>query len=213
MFKAEGLDITIVANLKVMNFLDVEVDLNTGTYRPYTKPNNTLLYIDVNSNHPPSTLKNTAQAVENRLSMLSSSKEIFDQAAPPYQTALNNAGYKHTLKFTKPTENPRRKSNRRKQIWFNPPWSQNVKTNVGGLVLKAVDECFPVGHILRPILNRHTVKVSYRTMPNMAQIIARHNAQTMKKHQPAPICRLRLLDAVLSSGLCGKEGALPPMTG
>ena len=29
----------------------------------------------------------------------------------------------------------------------------------------------------------------------------------------APICRLRPLDAVLSSGLCGKEGALPPVTG
>ena len=27
------------------------------------------------------------------------------------------------------------------------------------------------------------------------------------------ICRLRPLDAVLSSGLCGKEGALPPVTG
>ena len=51
-FKDEGLDITIDANLKVMNFLDVEVDLNTGTHKPFTKPNNTLLYIDVNSNHP-----------------------------------------------------------------------------------------------------------------------------------------------------------------
>ena len=29
----------------------------------------------------------------------------------------------------------------------------------------------------------------------------------------APICRLRPLDAGLSSGLCGKEGALPPVTG
>ena len=27
------------------------------------------------------------------------------------------------------------------------------------------------------------------------------------------ICRLRPLDAALSSGLCGKEGALPPVTG
>ena len=27
------------------------------------------------------------------------------------------------------------------------------------------------------------------------------------------ICRLRPLDAVLSSGLCGKGGALPPVTG
>ena len=32
-------------------------------------------------------------------------------------------------------------------------------------------------------------------------------------HQATPICRLRPLDAVLSSWLCGKEGALPPVTG
>ena len=105
MFKDEGLDITIVANLKAMNFLDVEVDLNTGTHRPFTKPNNTLLYIDVNWNHPPSALKNTVQAVQNRLSMLSSNKEIFEQAAPPYQKAPDSAGYKHKLEFTEPTSN------------------------------------------------------------------------------------------------------------
>ena len=51
-FKAQGLDITIKANLKCINFLDVEVDLVTGTHKPYTKPNNTLLYIDIDSDHP-----------------------------------------------------------------------------------------------------------------------------------------------------------------
>ena len=35
-------------------------------------------------------------------------------------------------------------------------------------------------------------------------------ASSKEKDQgPTPICRLRPLDAVLSSGLCGKEGALP----
>ena len=58
-FKDEGLDITIEANLKIFNFLDVEVDLNTGTHCPYTKPNNTLLYIDINSNHRQCMKKNT----------------------------------------------------------------------------------------------------------------------------------------------------------
>ena len=31
--------------------------------------------------------------------------------------------------------------------------------------------------------------------------------------QCSAICRLCPLDAVLSSGLCGKEGTLPPVTG
>ena len=48
-FKKEGLDITINVNFKVIEFLDVECCLNTGTYKPFTKPNNTILYIDVMS--------------------------------------------------------------------------------------------------------------------------------------------------------------------
>ena len=62
MFKAEGLDIEIQANIKSINFLDVEVDLATGEYRPYMKPNNILKYIDVNSNHPKCVINNTAPA-------------------------------------------------------------------------------------------------------------------------------------------------------
>ena len=52
-FKNEGLDITIETNLKVVEFLDVELNLNTGIHKPFTKPNNTILYVDANSNHPP----------------------------------------------------------------------------------------------------------------------------------------------------------------
>ena len=208
-FKDEGLDITIVANLKVMNFLDVEVDLNTGTHRPYTKPNNTLLYIDINSNHPPSALKNTVHAVQSRLSMLSSNREIFEQAAPPYQEALDRAGYTHKLQFTQLPLISRRKQSRRKEIWFNPPWAQNVKTNIGKILLEDVAECFPVGQSLHSILNRHTLKISYRTMPNMAQIISRHNAQILKKQQPVTAAQAKTCScpkAVRDSDSCPLGG-------
>ena len=192
-----------------MQFLDVEVDLNSGTHKPYTKPNNTLLYIDINSNHPTSVLKNTAEAVQNRLSKLSSNEEIFNQAAPPYQAALNNAGYKHTLKFTKHMTKHKRKNNRRKMTWFNPPFSKNVKTNIGANFLKIIDSCFPVGHPLHRILNRHTVKVSYRTMPNMAQIVSRHNIKTVKQLQPPTAAEAKTCScpkAVRSSGSCPMRG-------
>ena len=51
-FKDQGLNITIQTNLKVFEFLDVELNLNTETHRPFNKPNNTILYVDANSNHP-----------------------------------------------------------------------------------------------------------------------------------------------------------------
>ena len=52
-FKKQGLNISISADLKICNFLDVTVNLTDGTYYPYRKPNNETLCIDTNSNHPP----------------------------------------------------------------------------------------------------------------------------------------------------------------
>ena len=50
--------------------------------------------------------------------------------------------------------------------------------------MKALDSSFPDGHPLKRILNRHTVKLSYRTMPNMAALVSRHNSKLLKKLQP-----------------------------
>ena len=98
-FKAEGLDITIEANLKIVDFLDVELNLNEGTHKPFSKPNNTILYVDSKSNHPPSIKKNIPLAVQKRLSILSSNEDIFNESAPQYQEALYKAGYTHELKY------------------------------------------------------------------------------------------------------------------
>ena len=40
-FRKENLAITIPVNLKVVDFLDIPLDLNTGLYMPYIKPNDT----------------------------------------------------------------------------------------------------------------------------------------------------------------------------
>ena len=52
-FNKYGLKITIEANKKVVNFLDVTLNLSTEKYQPYSKPNNIPLYIHSKSNHPP----------------------------------------------------------------------------------------------------------------------------------------------------------------
>ena len=52
-FKQVGFKIKIRTNLKIVNFLDVTFNLTNGTYRPYKKPNDPLLYINTSSNHPP----------------------------------------------------------------------------------------------------------------------------------------------------------------
>ena len=64
-----------------------------------------------------------------------------------------------------------------------PPYNYTVKTNVAGEYLKIVDECFPVGHPLRKIFNRNTMKVSYSTTANMAQVISGANARKLSQNE------------------------------
>ena len=73
-----GFSIEITANIKQADFLDVTFDLATGTYRPYKKPNDKILYVHVASNHPPNILKQIPESISKRLSRNSSNKEIFN---------------------------------------------------------------------------------------------------------------------------------------
>ena len=62
-----GLKITIDANLSTVDFLDVTLELKTGLYKPYMKPNNTLQYVHTSSNHPKHIIDNIPKGVERRL--------------------------------------------------------------------------------------------------------------------------------------------------
>ena len=53
-FQENGLKITIEANKKVIDYLDITLDLTRNTYSPYMKPGNRPTYINIHSNHPPS---------------------------------------------------------------------------------------------------------------------------------------------------------------
>jgi hypothetical protein len=80
-----GLKITIEANKKIVNFLDVTLNLTTGKYNPYSKPNNTPLYVHSKSNHPPSVLRNIPLSTNKRITEISSDQDSFEQASPSYQ--------------------------------------------------------------------------------------------------------------------------------
>ena len=59
-FRDNGLKITVEVNLGKVNFLDVTLDPLKSSFAPYTKPNNTTVYVHAQSNHPPSIIKNIA---------------------------------------------------------------------------------------------------------------------------------------------------------
>ena len=52
-FQSFGLQITVQTNLKSINFLDINLNLETGIHQPYRKPNDLPMYINAKSNHPP----------------------------------------------------------------------------------------------------------------------------------------------------------------
>ena len=76
-FEEWGLKITSTANLKVIQFFDITLDLNNEVYKPYIKPGDRPLYVSSQSNHPPAVLKNIPLSINKRLSSISANREIF----------------------------------------------------------------------------------------------------------------------------------------
>ena len=110
------------------------------------------MYIHVLSNHPPIILKELPKMIEKRISMLSSSKEIFDEEIGIYQKAIKEDGYNYEMSYQ--SENiDKTKTWERKIIWFNPPFSLNVKANIAAKFLGMIRKKFPKKH---PLFSRKT---------------------------------------------------------
>ena len=136
---------------------------------------------------------------------------------PLIQKELDNCGYKHNLAWLGEEEkkSKKKKNRRRSEIWFNPPYSVNVSTNVGKEFLKLVDKHFPKGSPLHKILNRNTVKVGYRCLPNMGRRIASHNAKIYNQARnptswkPASCnCQISKKAECPIPGGCNQDGAI-----
>ena len=52
-FKEFGLKIVAESNLRIVNYLDVKLKLNNGSFRPCNKPDNLIQYINKESKNPP----------------------------------------------------------------------------------------------------------------------------------------------------------------
>ena len=176
-----------LSNLHVVNFLDVTFDLATGKSKPYRKPTDDPLYIHKHSNHPPSILRRLPAFINKRISTLSSDKQVFDDAVQTYQNSLGHSSFSHKLEYMPHVTQQPRKNRQRNIIWFNPPFSKNVKTNIARSFLKLIDTHFPIGNKLHKIFNRNTVKVSFSCMSNVKSIITSHNTRIIRKSQPQDI--------------------------
>ena len=129
-----GLRITIETNLKTVNFLDITLNLNNGKVYSYRKPNDKPVYVHSLSDHPPAIINTIPDFINRLLTDISSDETIFEEATLPYEEALKANGYENKMEFLSARKESKKKSrnNRPRQIiWFNPPFSKSVSTNVG----------------------------------------------------------------------------------
>ena len=104
-------------------------------------------------------------------------------AKAEYDKALKASGYKDKIKYNlnenRGNQSTKRKRKRRDEIFFNPPYSSEVKTDIGRQFLRLIDKNFPVNSPLHPILNRCTIKMSYSCTENMERIMSKHNKKIL----------------------------------
>ena len=109
---------------------------------------------------------------------------------------MNNSGFIETFSYIKSGDqniNNRETKKKRKKnvIWYNPPFSLDVNTNVGRLFFKTLRKNFSKINPLSKIFNKNTVKISYSCTRNVKSIISGHNKQILhpKPQQYGCNCR------------------------
>ena len=176
-FKDHNLSITLDMNLTQVDFLDVTLNIQTNKFWPFKKQNSETIYINKHSNHPNYIKSEIPKMVNKRLCEISCNEEEFNKIKNNYEEALHKSGFKNKLKFQ--TIKPKKKIRKRKIIYFNPPYNENVNFNLGKQFISLIDKHFPKDHKFHKIFNRNTIKLSYSCMPNMKTIITNHNKKIM----------------------------------
>ena len=146
------------------------------------------------------------QSIAKRISETLSNEEIFNKSIKIYSKALKESGFTDELKYL-PSEvqelwNKNRRKRRRKIIWFNPPYSKNVKTNVGKVFLKLLKRHFPTSHILLKVFNKSTVKITYGCMKNIKSVNSSHNKSILNSRTTSFWCNCRKKQSCPLNGEC-----------
>ena len=76
-------------------------------------------------------------------------------------------------------------------MWFNPPFSSIVETNVARKFLKLVKKYFSQ-HRYHKIFNKENIKVSHSCMYDMEKLVKKHSNNLLRKNNSnKPYCNCR----------------------
>ena len=151
------------SNLRIVNDLDVTLNLNNGSFRSCDKPDDIIQYINKEFKHPPNIIKHLPVSAEKRLSNNSFVEKIFQESAIYYEDTLNKARYLDKVVYHAPSASNQENKNKncqRNVLWFNLPCSKSVTTRIGQSFLYLIDIHFPKNHTFNKIFNRNNVKAS-----------------------------------------------------
>ena len=142
MFKTTDLNKTIWASLSFINFLDVQFNLNTGIYQPYSNPS----YINKKPNHISVVLNQLQKSISKCISDISSNEKICSNSVPTYSEPSSKNDFDDNLIYAPKTtdyDTSENKKYKRKGTWLNLPFPLNVKTKLRKTFLKLVKKNFP----------------------------------------------------------------------
>ena len=110
-------------------------------------------------------MKKLPQTIGKRISNILSSQEIFESSKIEYENVLEISWYKDKLVCENSSVNENGKNEKKKKrkhsiIWYNSPYSANVKTNIGKIFFKLLNKHFPRRHKFYKIFNKNSVKLS-----------------------------------------------------
>lgn len=89
------------------------------------------------------------------MSKKSKNADISEAAKGVYEKALSKSWHQNELKIIKPPQEIKKNS---RNIWFNPPYGQSVKTNIGRIYLKWIRRF--ASEKKRKLFNKNNIKDS-----------------------------------------------------
>lgn len=99
-----SINVIFDVNFKVIKFLDVTLQLNTGLFSSFPKPNNRISYINVLFNHSKYIIDGIVKAISIRVSNLSANEDIFNKHARIYNNALRLSSFKNKISYIPNTQ-------------------------------------------------------------------------------------------------------------
>ena len=103
----------------------------------------------------------------------------------------------------------KKKTRKRQEIIFTPPYNMSLKTNIGKQFLELIDKHFPKNHVLYPIANRKNIKISYSCTRNIGALISGHNNKILNEdsnsNEETKPCNCQVKALCPVKGDCQKE--------